>query len=140
MAADGSNPVQLSDKSVIWPVVSPDGKMIAANYREETKSSWKIAVIPIEGGSPTQAFDIPPTVVFPVRLKWSPDGKMIAYNDSRNGVSNIWALPVAGGPPKPLSNFTAGRIFTFDWSRDGRQLAYARGSVTSDIVTLTNFR
>ncbi|MEK6280067.1 MAG: protein kinase [Acidobacteriota bacterium] len=140
MAADGTNPVQLSDKSVIWPVVSPDGKMIAANYREETKAPWKIAVIPLNGGPPIQTFVIPSTVLFPVRLKWSPDGKMIAYNDWRNGVSNIWGLALAGGPAKQLTNFTAGRIFIFDWSRDGRQLAYARGTVTSDIVTLTNFR
>ncbi|HKO96786.1 MAG TPA: protein kinase [Pyrinomonadaceae bacterium] len=136
MLSDGTKPEQLSDKSVIWPVVSPDGKMIAGNYREETKAPWKIALIPIDGGPPIKTFDIPPTVIFPVRLRWTPDGKMVAYHDTQN----IWGLPIDGSQAKQLTNFTAGRIFTFDWSRDGRQLAYARGSVTSDIVTLSNFR
>lgn len=140
MPADGGTPVQLSDRSSIWPVVSPDGKTIACNYREETKAPWKIALISIDGGQPIKTFDIPPTVIFPARLKWSADGKMIAYHESRNGVSNIWGFPIDGGPARQLSNFSDGRIFTFDWSNDGRQVAYARGVVTSDIVTLTNFR
>ena len=85
-------------------------------------------------------FDIPPTVFFPARLRWTPDGKTLAYLDSRNGVTNIWGLPLDGGPPKQLTDFPSGRIFTFEWSRDGRQLALSRGVVTSDIVTLSNFR
>ena len=138
MGNDGSNPQQLSDKSVIWPVVSPDGKSIACNYREETKSPWKIAIISTQG--PLKLFDIPPTVFFPARLRWTPDGKTLAYLDSRNGVTNIWGLPLDGGPPTQLTDFPSGRIFTFEWSRDGRQLALSRGVVTSDIVTLSNFR
>jgi Tol biopolymer transport system component len=42
--------------------------------------------------------------------------------------SNIWRQNLAGGAPKPITNFDSGQIFDFDWSRDGKQLALTRGS------------
>ena len=39
-----------------------------------------------------------------------------------------------------LTNFKTGRIFNFDWSRDGKWLALARGSVTSDVVLISDLR
>jgi hypothetical protein len=56
-----------------------------------------------------------------------------------NGVDNIWEQPVTGGPPKPMTHFTSDKIFSFDWSRDGR-LALSRGTDTTDAVLIKNFR
>ncbi len=55
-------------------------------------------------------------------------------------VSNIWSLPLDGTPAKQLTNFRSDQIFFHAWSRDGKQLALARGSVTSDAVLISNFR
>jgi hypothetical protein len=46
----------------------------------------------------------------------------------------------SGGPPKQITNFESGQILDFDWSRDGRQLAVTRGSESSDIILISNFR
>jgi Tol biopolymer transport system component len=64
----------------------------------------------------------------------------IAYTDTKNGVSNIFAQPLDGGPLKQLTNFTADRIFWFEFSRDGKQIALSRGTQTSDIVLISNFK
>jgi Tol biopolymer transport system component len=73
----------------------------------------------------------------PVRaLKWTPDGQAIAYIKSTGSVSNIWSQPLNSDPPKPLTNFKADSMFSFDWSRDGKQLVFARGPVTSDVVLI----
>jgi hypothetical protein len=37
-------------------------------------------------------------------------------------------------------NFESGLTFDFDWSGDGRQLAFARGSESSDVILISNFR
>ena len=58
----------------------------------------------------------------------------IAYIDTRAGVSNLWRLHLDGSPRKQITDFKTDQIFQFDWSRDGRWLALARGSVTSDVV------
>jgi serine/threonine protein kinase len=59
---------------------------------------------------------------------------------TKNGVSNIWQQPLTGGPPKQITNFKSELIFDFQWSPDGSQLALTRGSLTSDVITMGNFR
>jgi hypothetical protein len=54
-------------------------------------------------------------------------------------VDNVWEQPLAGSPPQPVTHFTSGKIFWFDWSRDGR-LALSRGTDQTDAVLIKNFR
>ena len=68
------------------------------------------------------------------------DGRALAYGDTRGGVSNIVAQPLDGGQPRQLTDFKADRIFWFDFSRDGRQLALSRGTQTSDVILIKDFR
>ena len=137
MPADGGEPVQLTDKWSAWPTISPDGQWVAYIYREEN-APWRIAVAPLEGGQPLKTFDYPATANGP--LRWTPDGHAVAYIDTRNGVSNIVAQPLDGGKPVQLTYFKADRIFRFAYSRDGKQLALSRGTQTSDVVLISNFK
>lgn len=57
-----------------------------------------------------------------------------------SGVSNLWAQPVDGGPARQLTTFTSEHIFWFDYSRDGKQLALSRGTATSDVILIGDFR
>jgi Tol biopolymer transport system component len=70
------------------------------------------------------------------RPRWTPDGRQIAYIDVIE--TNLWSMPVEGGPPKPLTRFTdrtpGRKIDAFDWSRDGQRLAIIRATSTNDIV------
>ena len=63
-------------------------------------------------------------------------GKLLHTSRHTGGVSNIWSQPLDGDPPKPLTDFKSDSIFSFSWSRDGKQLVYARGAVTSDVVLI----
>jgi Tol biopolymer transport system component len=135
--ADGGEPVQLNDKSSTYPTVSPDSKLVAYFYSDEN-SPLRIAVAPFEGGEPLKTFDLPVTSRPP--LHWTPDGRALAYVETKNGVSNIVAQPLAGGAVKQLTDFKADRIFWFDFSRDGRQLALSRGTQTSDVILIRDFR
>ena len=51
---------------------------------------------------------------------------------------NLWNQPIDGGAPKPVTNFTSEQIFSFAWSADGKRLAIARGTVTNDVVLVSN--
>ncbi|HEX9422921.1 MAG TPA: protein kinase [Pyrinomonadaceae bacterium] len=138
---DGGEPVQLNDQ--YWeelPSVSPDGKRIAFQYFEvgAYKTPITIGQLSLEGGEITRIAE-PPFRISPT-MRWTPDGSAIAYIDNRGGAGNIWALPVGGGAPKQLTDFKSDSIFCFDWSRDGKQLAVARGSQISDVVLISNFK
>ena len=136
---EGGTPARLADNNFAGGArISPDGKYVAYLARGATISSPNIrTVVPSGGGRPVYAFT---GVAGTGTGQWSPDGKAIEYLLTRNGVTNIWSQPITGGPPKQITNFTSGLIFSFAWSRDGKQLAMARGSRSSDIVLISNFR
>ena len=136
MPVDGGQAVQMLDKYAMAPVVSPDGKLIACYYWDETPDSQLgIAIIPFEGGAPIKQFNLPAMLV-----RWTPDGHGLAYIDNRGGVSNIWMQPIDGGKPVQLTDFKTDMIFGFNWSPDGRQLGLARGVVTSDVVLFSDVK
>ena len=135
VSIDGGQPVQLTTKPSGQPAISPDGKLIACNYMEAGR--WKVAVIPFNGGEPIVMFD---SFTHPnwLPFHWTPDARGLAYIDQRVP-SRIWSVPISGGPRKLMFDFKSGRVFDFAWSRDGSQLAVARGEVTSDVVLISNF-
>jgi serine/threonine protein kinase len=136
---DGGQPLQLTDDKY-WselPAFSPDGKHIAFQYFGQGQPAT-FGSIPTEGGQITQIAQLPQRIFG--RLRWTPDGSAIAYIDDRSGTRNVWAVPVSGGEPKPLTDFNTDELFYFDWSHDGKQLAVARGTQISDVVLINNFR
>jgi DNA-binding winged helix-turn-helix (wHTH) protein/Tol biopolymer transport system component len=138
ISIDGGSPVQLTEKNVVWPTFSPNGKLIAAYYRDNPQSFFKIGVFPISGGGPIKTFDIPREVFFPGGVRWSPDGRSITYIKTEHDVSNIWSQPLNGGPPKQFTNFTSDQIFRFAWSPNGTELVLERGFNIADVVVINN--
>src|SRR5207247_625726 len=130
-------PVRVSDRRVMRPVVSPDGKLIAAQVWDE-QANTRIALFPSEGGKAVKVFDV--RHALPPRLRWSADGGAVLYVADRDGVSNIWSQPIDGAAPRQLTDFKSDRISFFDWSRDGKWLAVSRGTQTNDAALIRDFR
>jgi Tol biopolymer transport system component len=111
--------------------ISPDSKSIAATHWEA--ASINTAIYTLEGGQPSKFLDFAGYY-----LRWTPDGRSLAFVDDRNP-SAIISQPIDGGPPRQLADFKPDQIFSFAWSRDGKQLAVARGTVTHDVILISNF-
>lgn len=137
VSAEGGEPLLLTETRAARPAVSPDGELIAYHYLDsgEHKSRWRIGVVSSAGGARLKQFDLPPTLVWRF-VRWSPDRQSIAYANNPGGLSDIWLQPLDGGPPRQLTDFKAEQIIAFDWSRDGRSLAFVRGAETSDVVLI----
>ena len=135
---DGGEPKQLTEKLAGLPAISPDGKLIACQYIPEPDALPKLAVLSINGGPPIKLFD---ALVYGDAhgIGWTPDGRNIIYED-RNEVSNLWIQPLDGGKPRQWTNFKSDRIYWFDLSHDGRQLALARGNQSTDVVLFSNLK
>ena len=144
VSIDGGASQQLTDKYTAAAVFSPDGKSIACLYREEQPNSpLKLAIFPLAGGQPTRVFDTP---VFTEEVsqvpppRWTTDGRALTYVVTSGGISDIWLQPINGNRSNSVTGFKSDRIFSFEWSRDGKQLLVARGMVASDVVLISNFR
>ncbi len=140
VSIDGGQAVRLTEKLSLQSSISPDGKQIACGYRPDTKSPWKIALFPIDGGPPGQSFELAASVELPMVMRWTRDGRAVTYIDTRNGVSNLWLQPISGGAARQLTNWTEQQIFSFAWSRDGKRIIAARGSRKDDIVLIRDSR
>jgi Tol biopolymer transport system component/DNA-binding winged helix-turn-helix (wHTH) protein len=134
------SPAQLTDARGDYPVISPDGKWVACNYRDDKGGAqWRIAIVSVEGGEPAKIFDIPSALsIRPI--EWLSDSSAITYIDTRGEVSNVWSQPLDSSSSRRLTDFKVDHIFDFAWSRDGRQLALARGSIRTDVVSIKNLR
>jgi Tol biopolymer transport system component len=127
---EGGQPVQVNHTPyAAFPAASPDGKMLAYTFVDESKS--QVAVMPLDGGGAEKHFDIVTEA-----LRWSPDGRSLLYVNTDSGVSNIWSQPVAGGLPTQLTHFTSNLIDSFDLSRDGKQIVMTRGPFSRDVVLI----
>ena len=70
------------------------------------------------------------------QLRFSPDGKGIVYSIREKGVDNLWLQPLDGGSGRQVTNFTSLKIYSYQWSADGKSLALVRGDSPTDLVLI----
>jgi Tol biopolymer transport system component len=140
---EGGDPVPLTTdyyQRDFAPAISPDGKLIASYNRDRPDGAVRIAIHPFAGGGPIRILQIPRakdlTQDFISPLRWTRDGRAVTYIDARDDVFNLWNQPLDGSPPEQLTHFTSDKIFWFDWSRDGKQLVLARGTIARNAILI----
>jgi Tol biopolymer transport system component len=134
VGVDGGQPLQLTEKLSFSPAISPDGKQIVCFYLEDQNSPIKLAILPFQGGQLVKT--LPLAGQAGTNLSWNADGSAVVYVVTSGAVSNLWAQPVNGTQRKQLTDFASERIFAFDFSRDGKQVALSRGTQTGDVVLI----
>lgn len=132
----GGPALRLTSALTMHPAISQTSAKIASWYSDTPDNPhWKLAIFGPNGGEPLRVFD-PSVVVKPdTLLRWTPDGGAITFLGYRGGVSNIWVQPVDGSSAHPLTSFSTGEIYSFDWARDNT-LVYSRGLTTADVVLI----
>jgi Tol biopolymer transport system component len=73
-------------------------------------------------------------------LRFTPDGKGFVYPIRDKGVDNLWLQPLDSSPGRQFTNFTSRKIYGYQWSADGQQLALMRGDAPSDLVLVGDAR
>ncbi|HEX5230350.1 MAG TPA: protein kinase [Bryobacteraceae bacterium] len=131
----GGSPTQLTTALTMYPTPGPDGRLAAWFCQDPSNPRWQLAIFDKDVARPDELFAFPSNRMPNEVLRWVPGQNAISYSENRSGVTNIWVQPVTGGMARQVTSFTSGRIYSFDWSRDGR-LVFSRGTTTSDVVLL----
>jgi Tol biopolymer transport system component len=129
VSIDGGEPVQVTTTFAGEGTldISPDSKAIVFNSRDD-QGRPIIAVCDLPACTSRRSLPFSPG-----RLRWTPDGRGIAYHDL--ATRNIWIQSLDSSDRRQLTRFTDDReIADFAWSHDGKRLAISRVSVSNDIV------
>lgn len=134
ISVSGGAPMQFSEQPAVnTPCVSPNGEHLL--FMTSRKDGARVYVtISTATGKVESEYPVPSTVWSGV--SWMPDNRSIAMNDTRNGVPNLWSLPVlGGGPEKQITHYTAADGgFFMRYSPDGKWVVMARGPNTRNAV------
>jgi Tol biopolymer transport system component/DNA-binding winged helix-turn-helix (wHTH) protein len=143
ISVEGGNAAQVSRLTNATPEgflsISPDGKRLAYHHisdkpeAEGENNLFQIGVLPTEGDSEPQLFNLPMRRPF---VQWTSD-TAFDYAAGTFNSSSIWRQTLTGGEPQKLLEFPD-RIFNFAWSQDGKNLVVARGKQQGDAILITN--
>jgi len=118
------------------PSWSPDGNRMALHFQGEGDRLWKTGILTPDGSEILETHDFHSELESP----WSTDGGSLFHAETIDGVMNLFLMPLDGGEPQPLTDFSEGEIFHFDVSPEGLTLLMAQGRRIRDIVLIDNFR
>lgn len=124
VSVDGGQPKRLIDCTGSNGALSPDGSTLAFVrgvmpwWRKSYRGSCDQDIwLKLLDGSPAKRLtnydgkDTDPM--------WSPDGEQIYFLSDRNGITNVWVMPQAGGQARRISDFQADGAAFASMSRDG---------------------
>jgi len=140
----GSSPTKIAPAFFAQPSLSPDGKLLAYEppaLPQNGDLKRSIAFYATDGSTPPKPLIVDPGFAQEVRpfagfIRFTPDGKSLAYGIYENTVSNILLQPLDGSRPRPLTHFTSETIRDFNFSPDGKSLVLVRGHSNSNIVLM----
>jgi serine/threonine protein kinase/dipeptidyl aminopeptidase/acylaminoacyl peptidase len=129
---EGGEPERLEDLYSYRASISPDGKLFSYTYLDEKLRRVRLAVSSFNNDAPVRIFDA--DVGYEV-IRWVDGGNSIAYI---SGQHEIRSQPIAGGRPRVWLT-VPDELFSFDVSRDGKQIAYISGRVTNNLILIRGF-
>ncbi len=114
--------------------ISRDGKTAVLGSYDFKASKPNISLLSLETGKIIRMMEYDPRQNGLVRF--APDGKSIVYVIREKGVDNLWSQPLDGGRGHQLTNFTSLKIYSYQWSPDGKSLVFVRGDSPTDVALI----
>lgn len=116
-----SRRVQFSTDEGTWMSldVSPDASSIVFELVGD------LYVMPMSGGKARRLTD---GAAFDAQPRYSPDGRTIVFVSDRTGAENLWALDVASGAAKAITQERGAFFISPEWTPDGRRIVVSKST------------
>ena len=133
---DGGKAERLSESPGYGFDISPDGKLaVLQTFVSPGDPQTRLALVSVDSPQNVRLLD-PKRSVEQETVRFTHDGKAVAYPSSDQGAQNLWLQPLDGSPGQQITNFKSEYIAAFHWSFDGSKLAVVRFQINSDVVLL----
>jgi eukaryotic-like serine/threonine-protein kinase len=148
VSVDGGTPEEVPGSAVQNAIlaspdvsISPDGKLLAyvvaiTGLDNATAVQDRIVVLNLDPAEKAARRLLEADKSFSGFLRFTPDGKDLAYVAAEGGTDNIWLRPLDGSPVRRITNFATQHTGSFAWSPDGKTLAVSRIQTEADVVLL----
>jgi Tol biopolymer transport system component len=106
-------------KPYAFPAISPDGKRIALTLQSSTFDVWVYDLVRDTLTKASFGSD-------DYRPRWSPDGKMLAYDSSKSGHQQVYVKHDIGQGSEEVVTDGSEDKALYDWTADGRDVIFGR--------------
>ncbi|MBC7909543.1 MAG: PD40 domain-containing protein, partial [Pyrinomonadaceae bacterium] len=122
-SGDTENLTKTSGAAERYPIISPDGKLLA--YFSDESGEYQLHVRSLDDAGAIKKIAIEPKPSFYRELMWSPDSKKLAFTDKRLA---LWYADVERGTTRRVdtSQYSYQEEWWPKWSPDSRWLTYSR--------------
>jgi serine/threonine-protein kinase len=103
--------------------LSPDGESLAYSSYVPSANIWSMAIPASGTATSAQARQITSGTDLIEAIQVSHDGQWLLFNSNRNGNSDIFRMPIAGGAAIQITSDSADE-FGATWSPDDREIAF----------------
>ncbi len=111
----------MRSSTLVLALALATGALVACNRSPAPAAAEAVAEVPPARYSAEQFFDTTSYNIAPsAGLPFSPDGNQLLIGSDASGVFNVYAQPVAGGAPVPLTTSTDNAVFPATYLPDGR--------------------
>lgn len=103
--------------------LSPDGNTVAMVVSEPIKLSSSRRTIWTFDRAGRKLRSFTSSTKADTSPRWSPDGRTLAFLSNRDGLNQVYLIPIDGGEARALTDGKNG-VSAFAWSPDGKKLAF----------------
>lgn len=135
VSVDGQDAKQLTEKTVILPRISPDGKMLACYYPDAVSQTLKLTLLSAETGEVLRQFGTPRSEGLYL-LEWKKDAQNLLFAIRKNAATILWQQPIDGAEAKKLKQWQNESVFRLAVSGDGEKIFYEKGTAANSVVLL----
>jgi hypothetical protein len=132
----GGEEVQVGDRP---PVFSPDGRLLFRLIDRRTPGPRQVEIADAESGRVLKTLTTP-SLDFS-NIRWAPASDALLGVPRPESVTNVWRVPIDGGPATQLTRFGPGLFLpSFAYTADGKLLFLRPERASGEVVQFRNFR